>query len=70
MLKKPVTSPLVRNRKVSFLLNEQENKALTKYCMKYKISNRSLFLRESVMRAVLSRLGDDHPTLFGENEMR
>lgn len=75
--KKAVKSPekltkslLPRDRNVTFLLNDSEYKALLKYCIKYKIKNRSRFVRESVMKAVLTRLADDYPTLFGENEMR
>lgn len=62
--------PLHRDRNVSFLLNEPEYKALVKYCTKYKIKNRSRFLRESVMKAVLTRMAEDYPTLFNEQEMR
>lgn len=62
--------PLHRDRNVSFLLNEPEYKALVKYCAKYKIKNRSRFLRESVMKAVLTRMTEDYPTLFNEQEMR
>jgi len=62
--------PLHRDRNVSFLLNEPEYKALLKYCTKYKIKNRSSFLRESVMKAVLTRMTEDYPTLFNEQEMR
>ncbi len=62
--------PLHRDRNVSFLLNEPEYKALVKYCAKYKIKNRSRFLRESVMKAVLTRMSEDYPTLFNEQDMR
>jgi hypothetical protein len=61
---------LLRERNISFLLNDYEFKALQKYCTKYKIRNRSRFVRESVMKTVLTRLSEDYPTLFGENEMR
>jgi len=69
MTGKQQKAPLLRERSVSFLLNEAEYKALQRYCTKYNIKNRSRFMRESVMRAVLTRLTEDYPTLFGENEM-
>lgn len=62
--------PLQRDRNVSFLLNEPEYKALLKYCTKYKIKNRSSFLRECIMKTVLTRMTEDYPTLFNEQEMR
>ena len=71
---KPVVRPdrrkMLRDKSMVFSLNEAEYKALQKYCTKYKIKNRSRFLRESVMKEVLTRLSEDYPTLFGEKEMR
>ncbi|MDD4921316.1 MAG: hypothetical protein PHS30_02430 [Bacteroidales bacterium] len=63
-------SSLVRNRTITISLNDPEYKALEKYCAKYKITNRTRFIRESLMKSILSRLGEDYPTLFGEKEMR
>jgi len=62
--------PLVRNRVVSISLNDPEYKALLKYCTKYKITNRSRFIRESLMKSILTRMSEDYPTLFEEKEMR
>lgn len=61
---------MVRNRIVSITLNDPEFKALQKYCTKYKITNRSRFIRESLMKSILSRMSEDYPTLFEEKEMR
>jgi hypothetical protein len=62
--------PLVRDHIVAIAMNDPEFKTLEKYCAQYKVSNRSRFIRESVMKAVLSRMIDDYPKLFGEEEMR
>jgi len=62
--------PMVRNRVVSISLNDPEYKALQKYCAKYKITNRSRFIRESLMKSILTRMSEDYPTLFEEKEMR
>lgn len=73
VLKTPLTAkkkPLVRDRMVTIALNDPEFKTLEKYCAQYKISNRSRFIREALMKSMLSRMVDDYPTLFGEKEMR
>jgi hypothetical protein len=61
---------MLRENTITFSLNDPEYQALQKYCSKYKITNRSRFVRESVMKMVINRLTEDYPTLFGENEMR
>ena len=63
-------SPLVRNRIINISLNDPELKALEKYCAKYKITNRTRFIRESLMKIILTRMSEDYPTLFEEKEMR
>ena len=61
---------MLRNRTVTMTLNDLEYKALEKYCVKYKITNRARFIRESLMKSIITRMSEDYPTLFGENEMR
>jgi len=63
-------SALVRNRIVTISLNDPEYKALEKFCSKYKITNRTRFIRESLMKSILTRMSEDYPTLFEEKEMR
>lgn len=55
---------LLRSRKVSLLFNQREKEALDLYCQKYSITNRSKFLRETIMTEVLKRFDEDYPTLF------
>jgi len=62
--------PMVRNRVVTISLNDPEFKALEKYCTKYKITNRTRFIRELIMKTILTRMSEDYPTLFDEKEMR
>ncbi|MBP6355984.1 MAG: hypothetical protein KA303_01700 [Paludibacter sp.] len=54
----------LRTHRQIFTLNDEENKALTRYINKYKISNKSKFIRETLMLAVIRKLEEDHPTLF------
>ena len=54
----------LRVHKHLFSLNEAENKALMKYMKKYRVSNKSRFIRETLMYAILKKLEEDSPTLF------
>jgi hypothetical protein len=47
-----------------FTLNDEENKALNRYIEKYKVQNKSKFLRETVMLTIIRKFEEDHPTLF------
>lgn len=67
---KTKTIPAVRNKNISFSLSEEELSLIDAYTKKYKISNKSRWLRETIMAHVLKNLDMDYPTLFGENEMR
>ncbi|VBB48078.1 conserved hypothetical protein [uncultured Paludibacter sp.] len=49
-----------------FMLNDKENKALDRYICKYKIKNKSKFIRETLMFAVIKRMEEDTPTLFDD----
>ena len=68
MAKKPVKALSQRNslrtHKQVFVLNDEENKALSRYIAKYKIQNKSKFIRETLMIAVIRKLEEDHPRLF------
>ena len=63
-------SELKRNKRVSFLLNDEEHKLVSNYLAKYHILNRSRWYRETIISHVLKMLEQDYPTLFSENEMR
>lgn len=54
----------LRVHKHLFSLNDSENKALERYLIKYKVSNKSKFIRETLMYAILKRFDEDTPTLF------
>ena len=59
-----------RNQKITFMLNEEEYKLISNYLIKYRITNRSRWYRETIISHVLKILEQDSPTLFSENEMR
>jgi metal-responsive CopG/Arc/MetJ family transcriptional regulator len=53
-----------RTHKYAFTLNDEENKALNRYIEKYKVHNRSRFIRETLMMSIIKKFEEDHPTLF------
>ena len=46
------------------MLNDSEQRALDRFCLRYNITNRSRLVRESLMRAILRKIENDQPTLF------
>jgi hypothetical protein len=62
--KKSLSRKRLRIHRHVFMLNELENKALTRYLNQYKVTNKSKFVRETLIRAVLRQFEEDSPTLF------
>lgn len=56
--------PSKRSHRHVFLLNDQEERALERYCRRYRVGNKSKFIREAVINTILRRFDEDHPTLF------
>ncbi len=54
----------VRRHRCAFMLNDAENRALDRYLKKYKVKNKSKFIRETLMVEVIKRMELDSPTLF------
>ncbi|MEN9443576.1 MAG: hypothetical protein RIS47_466 [Bacteroidota bacterium] len=65
-----IPEDMPRKNAQSFLLNDKELAALEMYCKKYKIQNRSKFIRETLFSHVLQRFDEDYPTLFTAEEMK
>jgi hypothetical protein len=57
---------LKRKNRLSLMLNNREMRALSIYCTRYRIKNKSEFLRATIMQAILKRFDDEHPTLWEE----
>jgi hypothetical protein len=55
---------LKRNNRLSLMLNTREARALGIYCNRYRVRNKSEFLRETIMKAILKRFDEEHPTLW------
>ncbi len=59
---------LKRTNRLSLMLNNREMRALGIYCNRYRVKNKSEFLRETIMKAILKRFEEEHPTLWEEND--
>jgi hypothetical protein len=57
---------LLRKHKLCFAFNELEQNALENYCKKYKVENRSKFMRETIVTAILKQFDKDYPSLFDQ----
>jgi|GEM_PF-147663 len=60
------TEKLKRTSRLTVMLNEREMRALNIYCSRFRIKNKSEFLRETLMTAILKRFDEEHPSLFEE----
>ena len=61
-------STLKRTNRHMFMLNDLEQNALNRYLKKYRIQNKSKFIRETIMKQVIVQLEKDSPTLFDQVE--
>jgi len=52
----------INKRVISF--NNKEINAIEQYCKKYKIGNKSQFMREAVIKSILKKMDEDYPTLW------
>ena len=59
-----------RNHRVSFMLNDTEFNAIERHVRKYKITNKSNWIRLTILAQIWQKVGEDLPMLFDEKEMR
>jgi len=59
---------LRRTNRLSLMLNNREMRALGIYCNRYRIKNKSEFLRETIMKAILKKFDEEHPSLWEDTE--
>jgi len=50
------------------MLNHREMRALDIYCNRYRVKNKSEFLRETIIKAILKRFEEEHPSLWEDND--
>jgi hypothetical protein len=68
-VKVPAGSPR-REQRIGCLMSEEEMRIVDGYLRKYQISNKSRWLRETVLAHIHERMEADYPTLFNEHDMR
>lgn len=61
---------LKRPHRLVCLLSEEEYRLVTRYLKRYKISNKSRWMRENLLHFIHRNMEEDYPTLFEEHEMR
>lgn len=68
----PMAKPIKkRHNKLTCLINDDEAHIVDSYLKKYKITNKSRWMRETLLAAIYKKIVlDDYPTLFNEHEMR
>jgi len=66
--RKKIEKKLIRDNRQTIMLNRREVNALNAFCEKYKITNRSKFIRETLITTILKKFDEDHPSLFKDEE--
>ena len=60
----------MRKRSKKCLKMHAEQLIVDRYLEKYKITNKSRWLRETILMFIHKNMEEDYPTLFGEHDMR
>jgi hypothetical protein len=55
---------LKRKNKKVIAFNNKELKAIEYYCSKYRVNNKTKFMREAIITHVLKKFDQDYPTLW------
>lgn len=59
-----------RQQRMVCFLSQEEQKTIDRYLEKYKITNKSRWMRETMLAFILKTMDEDYPTLFKEHDMR
>ncbi|MBO4444121.1 MAG: hypothetical protein J5814_05060 [Bacteroidaceae bacterium] len=59
-----------RSHRLITLMSEEEVQMVDHYLRKYHITNKSRWMRETLLQFILRNLEIDYPTLFDEHDMR
>jgi hypothetical protein len=58
-----------RTTTLTLRLNNREVKALNIYCRRFRVKNKSDFMRRTIMQAIVCRFDSEHPTLWEQGEL-
>lgn len=67
---KAISDAPKRQLRMTCLMSDDEQLIVDRYLVKYKITNKSRWLRETILTAIHKNMEADYPTLFGEHDMR
>lgn len=55
---------LKRVHRQSLMFNKREMRAINRYCARYKVANKSKFMRETIITTIIKKFDEDYPSLF------
>jgi len=58
----------LRKNRYTILFNTPESNAIDQFCSRFKIKNKSKFMREAIITEVLRKFDSHYPTLFEEDQ--
>lgn len=61
---------VARHARLVCLVSDDEMRIIDSYLRRYKIENKSRWMRETLLAFIHQNLGQDYPTLFNEHDMR
>jgi ABC-type dipeptide/oligopeptide/nickel transport system ATPase subunit len=61
---------LKRINKQAILFNQRELNAIKHYCQRFKVQNKSKFMREAIITEVLRKFEANYPTLFEDSQLK
>jgi hypothetical protein len=61
---------LRRINRQQIMFNEKEMNAINHFCEKFKVDNKSKFMREAIITEILRKFDDNYPTLWEDNQLR
>ncbi|TFH49362.1 MAG: hypothetical protein E4G92_02010 [Bacteroidia bacterium] len=60
---------LRRTTSLTLKLNPREARAMSIYCKRFRVRNKSEFMRHAIMQAIIGRFDSEHPTLWEQSEL-
>lgn len=63
-------SNTTRKKRIVAFVSDEEDRLIENYLKKYKIKNKSNWMRETLLAFIYKNLDEDYPTLFNEHDMR
>jgi hypothetical protein len=68
--KKTNDESLKRRTRQAIMFNQREMKAIEHYCRKFRVDNRSKFMREAIITEVLKKFDENYPTLWEDAQLK